>query len=164
MLFGLIASVGLALASPLGGGFGADQRARADLHGERPPPFTLHFEKLIFGNTVEAAEFADRHCERVQVRAHRPPPVLRRISLLCCLFAGNFWTRRHRRHSAQTRWRTIRLNEIFPEGRCGEMWGTSRRASNATASRYRLCRADSRARPRKSALAPVRLAVARVLP
>src|SRR5262249_5698223 len=73
---------GLAFASPSCGGFVTDQRTRANLHGERPPPFTLHFEKLIFGNTVEAAEFADRHCERVQVRAHRPPPVLRGISLL----------------------------------------------------------------------------------
>src|SRR5262249_56768457 len=47
----------LALPPPFLGGFVTDQRARADLHGERPPPFTLHFEKLIFGNTVQPAEF-----------------------------------------------------------------------------------------------------------
>src|SRR5215471_4800759 len=135
MLFGLIASVGLALASPLGGGFGADQRARADLHGDRPPFFTLHFEKLVFRNTLQATKLADRHCERVRVCAHRPPPILRTIIIegraaivptrgpisgRSRLLAGKFWTRHRRHHSAQTRWQNDTAERNFPGG---EMWG-----------------------------------------
>jgi len=51
-------------ASPIGCGFVADQRARADLHGGRSPSLALHFVKHVFADAVQRAEYADRHRER----------------------------------------------------------------------------------------------------
>src|SRR5215471_2168009 len=92
---------GFALGSPRGSGFKADQRARTDLHRGRSPTLALHLVELVFRNTVQAAELPDRHCERVRVRAHRPPPVLRAIVLVCWLSPANFWAR-HRCTPFQT--------------------------------------------------------------
>src|SRR5215831_6502304 len=112
--------VGFALTSPVGGALDADQRARADPHHAWAPSLALHFEIHVLADVMPDAKCMDRHRERLRVRALRLAPVLRTIIRRCRLFAGNFWTR-HRRHSAQTRWRTIRLNEIFPEAISDEL-------------------------------------------
>src|SRR5215831_307240 len=124
---------GLTLAPPCDGGFVGNQRARADLHGGRPPPVALHFIKHVFADAVQRAEFADRHRERRATDGRRPDAdtrirfavpyrldclrvrlfrrsglPLRFVGRLRRLLPGNLSTR-HRCRLPETLWETIWL-------------------------------------------------------